>query len=558
MSKKDSIRRSMLWAAYGDSLGFITELCSKTNLSRRTGGTTHIKELIPWKRRVGGKFGVQVDLRKGCYSDDTQLRLATCRSITGNGHFDVETFSKVELPVWLSYALGAGTGSKVAAGSLRRNNVRWNSNFFSTDYSQYINGGGNGAAMRIQPHVLSSTDGKPVEEILRDVIRNTITTHGHARAIIGAAFHAFILYEVKEGGRVANSEDWLRALDVLRDTYRIVESDEELGQFWLPHWENEANQPFKSAINQTVDELAADIRTVQEHSKESKRKSEDYSKLARQIGCLNKNSVGSAPKTALLAAYLSHRHQDNPHGGIVEAANLLGSDTDTIATMVGAVLGAVAERDPPERVMDYDYVIAQADRLHRLSEGHEVNSSNYPDLLYWRPPSTQVDTVAQCNGSTYLVGIGKVASSEIAGKKKGEKPYVWRWLHLELGQTVLAKTREMLKLIDKNSLPVRVDKSMKRSTKSTLCPQKPSRIQTKPLKQKALWDPEESKHVDESSMINVDRATDICIKSQFDEPTVGKMLMELAKQENAIEKSIAFASIIAKAKQARIRSGNKS
>jgi ADP-ribosylglycohydrolase len=109
MLLKQSIRRSVLWAAYGDALGFITEMCNESSLLHRTRGKSRITGLIPWVRKVGGEFGIYVELPMGCYSDDTQLRLATSRSIRGDGSFDVETFSKIEIPVWLSYALGAGT-----------------------------------------------------------------------------------------------------------------------------------------------------------------------------------------------------------------------------------------------------------------------------------------------------------------------------------------------------------------------------------------------------------------------------------------------------------------
>ena len=114
LNKQEAIKKSALWAAYGDALGFITELTDEKGLKWRT-GTSRIIKTIPWKRKIGGQFGVIVDLPAGCYSDDTQLRLSTCRAIRGDGKFDVEAFAKVELPVWLSYALGAGRGTKTAA-----------------------------------------------------------------------------------------------------------------------------------------------------------------------------------------------------------------------------------------------------------------------------------------------------------------------------------------------------------------------------------------------------------------------------------------------------------
>ena len=103
--------RSALWAAYADALGFITELTDRSGLRRRA-KVDRVTEATAWTRLVGGRFGALAKLPPGCYSDDTQLRLATSRAINGDGHFDVEAFAKVELPVCFSDSLGAGAGTK--------------------------------------------------------------------------------------------------------------------------------------------------------------------------------------------------------------------------------------------------------------------------------------------------------------------------------------------------------------------------------------------------------------------------------------------------------------
>ena len=96
--------------------------------------------------------GVTVKLPQGCYSDDSQLRLATGRSIRSDG-FDVEAFSKIELPVWLSYALGGGKATSAAATNLARPRVQW----FANTFRGWTDSGGNGAAMRIQRARVGST-----------------------------------------------------------------------------------------------------------------------------------------------------------------------------------------------------------------------------------------------------------------------------------------------------------------------------------------------------------------------------------------------------------------
>ena len=50
--------------------------------------------------------------------------------------------------------------------------------------------GGNGVAMRIQPHVWSAADLADPDTYLPGVIRDAVSTHGHPVALAGAAIHA--------------------------------------------------------------------------------------------------------------------------------------------------------------------------------------------------------------------------------------------------------------------------------------------------------------------------------------------------------------------------------
>ena len=53
LSHGDQVRRSALWAAYGDALGWISELVDEKGLNRRTLGKP-LRQPIGWKRRIGG------------------------------------------------------------------------------------------------------------------------------------------------------------------------------------------------------------------------------------------------------------------------------------------------------------------------------------------------------------------------------------------------------------------------------------------------------------------------------------------------------------------------
>ncbi len=561
MVTKQTIRESMLWAAYGDALGFITELCSKSYLPRRTGGENRVTKLIPWKRRIGGKFGVYVELPAGCYSDDTQLRLATCRSIRGDGFFDVETFSKVELPVWLSYSLGAGRGTKAAAEFLRKSGIQWNSNFYESNYAKYTNGGGNGAAMRIQPHVWCAPREKETAEILRDVVRNTITTHGHSRAIVGAAFHALALRETLLDERIPNPSAWFSIVDKLKELPEIIHSDEELLFYWLPTWEKKSDQSIERAILQSVEELRKDIGVAEKSltkAKGDENAGRIYAQLVKQLGCLEKNLSGSAPKTTLLASYLSYVFRDQPKDGLIEAVNLFGSDTDTIATMAGAIMGVTAKNDPPESIVDTEYLAKESERLHEISEGRKTTSHFYPDMLFWRPTTTQIDAIGRYKGKWVVDGLGGAIPIRTVGENGGKYPSTWEWFRLEFGQTILVKRRAKPKSVTEERLPVKIASQKVKKKLAVISDHKNRKqVVNQMPKQTELWEKEQSVNTREEKDITINIATDNSIRSGFKEEVVGEMLMKLAEQKGGIEKSIAFAAIIAKAKQARMKRGGE-
>ena len=286
---------SALWAAYGDALGFPTELASPAMVQRRLGSSTSTV-LKPWKRRVGGKYGVDVTIPAGGYSDDTQLRLATCRALRGDGEFDVETFSKVELPIGLAYCLGAGRGSKAAAANLTSKKVAWFSNFFEVPGSSYVFGGGNGAAMRVQPHVWAAEDLRSPRGFLKDVARNAVTTHGHMRGIGGALVHAASLATVMQTGTVPVVDEWFDFGDAIKEFVKIVDDDEELSDFWHPTWKKKTGYDLKSAVDTVVDEWVTAVAAVAKVPQADPGKS--YARIVESLGGLTDEERGSGLKTA--------------------------------------------------------------------------------------------------------------------------------------------------------------------------------------------------------------------------------------------------------------------
>lgn len=434
-------RNSALWAAYGDALGFISELVNEKGLNRRTKGEP-LDRLMAWERRVGGRGGVVVQLPQGCWSDDTQLRMGVSRSISNHG-FDVETFARVELPVWPSYALGGGRASKAAAKNLGKPQTIWYANTFP----RWVEAGGNGAAMRIQPHVWASPDLEG--DYMRDVIADAICTHGHLRAIIGACFYAVTLAHCLKFGRVPELDECAKiALDI-NDTIELAEDHELLGSMWIGLWERETGKRLRQEWQATVSELHKAIEQAAVETSRAEGTSRTYREVSERLGLQAAHQRGSGVLTTVAAVALA-RFAPDPYEGIVAAANALGTDTDTIATMTGALLGACdGTTPPPEEVLDSTYLLQDAERLVAISKGHKVKSHSYPDLLTWTAPRTQADALVSHENHLEVEGLGSVTTkTDEAPSWTPRKDFGWQWVKTDFGQTLLIKRRPEVKSLN--------------------------------------------------------------------------------------------------------------
>lgn len=443
----EAVRASAQWAAYGDALGFITELTDAAGVRRRI-GHDEVTTTVPWKRRIGGRYGRDMSLPAGAYSDDTQLRLATSRAIRGDGEFDADAFAKIEVVAWQAYSLGAGRGTKAAATGLMRVEAKWSQNIFATKAARYVDIGGNGAAMRVQPHVWSARDLTNWGDITRDVVRNAVSTHGHPRGILGAVLHATLLAHTLDTHEVPGPAQWRTAVDWLEQVPDVIAKDDELAYLWLPTWADAAGIDFRSAAATVADECRAALEAFDPRSRLA---AEAYRALVERWGGFKDETRGSGTVTTLLAAVLAHAYADTPETALILCANTLGSDTDTIATMAGALLGAVAACPPPGAVQDAQVIDSEARRMWDISQGHEATTFAYPDLLRWSPPKAALDLVGRTATGPALAGLGalKAVGTPTLGNQAA---YVWSTL--PFGQNVLVRARPELRPLDDALLPV--------------------------------------------------------------------------------------------------------
>jgi len=534
-----------LWAAAGDALGWITELShGPAGVKNRT-GSTEVKQPVAWQRLIAGRNGPKVALPAGTYSDDTQLRLAVSRSIRGNGVFDVETFAKIELPVWPTYALGAGLGTKAAALNLSRRGVNWFSNFYVKGAQSYIQSGGNGAAMRIQPHVWSSKGDD--QEMLLNVFRDAITTHGHPHGFCGAIFHALVLKETLQEGSIPGPSSWKEIAQQFLELPKIIREDSQLVDFWLASWERETKNTLEEAMSRFCGEALHDISRVSEAINDNPVAA--YKSAISSIGCLTDRFRGSGFKTALAASVLSYLYRSEPiEEALVLSANVLESDTDTIATMAGALLGAIAGRSPIWNIQDSDYIISDATRLANIAIGNPQSSFSYPDIGRWNPPVNQGASIRVYEDRLAIAGLGAL---ETYGDEYSFGDHVWQWSTLPFGQTILAKRKAFINDV------VGIDQLPKPSTPSNMPPSRSA-----PDSQFNVQQPElnfelgntqsaQEKPCEDVFLNDLDAESDIIISSNFDSHTIGKIFKIRIDATSSIESAMTLLAIVAKARIAR-------
>lgn len=547
-----SVVNSALWAAAGDALGWMTELVRGPADVRHRTGISRVSEPVDWKRLIGGRNGPRVSLPAGTYSDDTQLRLAVSRSIRGNGSFDVETFAKIELTVWPSYALGGGLGTKAAALNLSRRGVNWFSNFYERSNQVYVKGGGNGAAMRVQPHVWVSK-GNPSDFVL-NVIRDSLVTHGHPHGFCGAVFHAFGLADALKLGEIPPLELWREYILRFKELPDIILKDSQLAAFWLPAWEESSGISLEAALEITVKDALNDLDIVA--GLFSRAILPNYHVILDELGCLKPEFRGSGFKTALAALALAHIYRDSSiEEALAASANELNSDTDTIATMAGALLGAISFKSPCWEIQDRQYITAEALRLARIAQGIPQESFTYPDLGRWNPPANQTASVGLVDGGFAMLGLGELSS---VSEEFAAGDSVWQWQRLPFGQTILAKRRSEVKTtISSDQLPgsprIAASKSRAIDPKSprveTL--DQPSLPLEVPVETRPAPTQASSQEMSKSSYASIDVLTNTVISSNFDDLTLGKLLNRFIDSSQSIESTIGFVAIIAKAKLAR-------
>jgi ADP-ribosylglycohydrolase len=340
----DRVAGALLGVAVGDALGWPQE-----NRSRIVGGkAARDAEPTPkfrnWMRTGGTRYASYEDpVRAGEYSDDTQLTMAVARACMRGAKWE-RWLTAVELPQWTLYQRGGGGAVLRAARAWSRGHPPWQAGTASesTARKMYFDAGGNGVAMRIAPHAVVTAASDDKFELALRVIQDGLTTHGHPRALLGALIHAEALrYALRRAGTLEYGE----LLDQLIDDQSW--RDPRLIDATSPAWQEEnlaaaASQPaahvwevWDATIHEVLDALLLAKRALGRGALAN-----DHETL-EALGCLDSRRSGAGTVAAVAALYVASRSATRPISGLLRTAFLRGADTDTIASMTAALLGAL-------------------------------------------------------------------------------------------------------------------------------------------------------------------------------------------------------------------------
>lgn len=418
-SKLDKCTGAMLASAIGDALGWPNEFRFSTSSKRLKVNDFFIE----WSKRCGRYPSYDEKILPGEYSDDTQMILSVARSIIA-GDWENIFFSK-ELPFWLEYERGGGRALKKAAMSYKKGIKPWQTNY----PHDYFSAGGNGAVMRILPHVITTAKGSNIDELMTNTIKDSIITHGHPRAILGATCYAYALDYLLRKESVLEYGELVTAIIDGQNVWGAF-PDQSAFDTWREVAVRASGYDYMDEWDSTLIKMLKQFDFIKIALKKGLML--DDKEVLTSLECFGKTK-GAGDVTIWAAIYFASKYANNPVLGIKAPAFLFGADTDTIASISGGLLGMLCGVNwiPMEwkAIQDYECLIRMTELLlsDNMKEAAKdmvvVGKKQYDD---WK--STPIGKMRLIGTST--IQIGKTSSVTIIKRES------------TLGQTLYFKKYE--------------------------------------------------------------------------------------------------------------------
>jgi ADP-ribosylglycohydrolase len=370
LTLRDKARGAFWGAAAGDALGWPQEMPGRRVRQAPHEEPAAAGSFEAWQRRSGGRFMPhQETIHAGEYSDDTQLFLCTARAIL-RGRNWLRHLAQVELPTWSAYERGGGGATKRAVEILANGSLPWSEEIDMDRRRQYFNAGGNGVAMRILPHSLKGARDDSFLLTARAIFLNGICTHGHPRALLGALVYGYVAWQAfRHSGTLPYGYLLESALENSPTWAALPESVAAVAD-----WKDSANRVLDGRLedhwSQTVPEIHRLLVTALSGIKAGALSMDNQ--ILSELGCFDRKVSGSGTISAVASIYLASKYAPDPQHGLIEAAFSRGADTDTLASMAGALLGTVSGLEWLQtyrnRLQDESYLEKAAEQICEVND----------------------------------------------------------------------------------------------------------------------------------------------------------------------------------------------
>lgn len=110
-----------------------------------------------------------------------------------------------------------------------------------------------------------------------------------------------------------------------------------------PNWKNSVQTTdgqYDDSWQNTIKEMLQLLELCQEGMKQGALSIQR--EVLTKLGCFDKSIKGAGTVSAAAAIFLASRFAANPFHGLLEAGFAPSADTDTLASMTGGILGAIA------------------------------------------------------------------------------------------------------------------------------------------------------------------------------------------------------------------------
>jgi len=196
--------------------------------------------------------------------------------------------------------------------------------------------------MRVLPHVIHFNEAENFKKIAVNIMHDGVATHGHPRALLGALVYGYALWiSLKRESKLAYGElieDLIRDIEIWSaiPDKSIFPSDwwgqtEKILKDYSKIWES-TKLEILNYLEICRTEIAKGALSIDDEA-------------LHELQCFNKQISGAGTVAAIAAVYLASRYATDPINGVIKAAFAIGSDTDTIASMAGGLLGCINGAD---------------------------------------------------------------------------------------------------------------------------------------------------------------------------------------------------------------------